>query len=176
MSWTSLCNQVPFRYLFRALCDDVQLCNHVYVSFLSWHVHDSHSVCLPKPGVTHICTTERPSGHFVWPNPRATGNMNTETRSHKMRIWGPFRMLLDIALLLKSWERLNCNFCNTRKQRIGHKLHSWNKQNVTTLLRLGGYGHGRWHREGQGWWWMLLVSTAAMATRAVGRRHMGRQW
>ena len=28
MSWTSWCNQVPFRYLFRALCDDVQLCNH----------------------------------------------------------------------------------------------------------------------------------------------------
>jgi hypothetical protein len=24
----------------------------VYVSFWSWHVHGSHSVCLPKPGVT----------------------------------------------------------------------------------------------------------------------------
>jgi hypothetical protein len=23
----------------------------VYVSFLSWHIHGSHSVCLPKPGV-----------------------------------------------------------------------------------------------------------------------------
>jgi hypothetical protein len=26
--------------------------NIVYVSFWSWHVHGSHSVCLPKPGVT----------------------------------------------------------------------------------------------------------------------------
>jgi hypothetical protein len=24
----------------------------VYVSFRSWHVHGSHSVCLPKPGAT----------------------------------------------------------------------------------------------------------------------------
>jgi hypothetical protein len=24
----------------------------VYVSFWSWHVHGSHSVCLSKPGVT----------------------------------------------------------------------------------------------------------------------------
>jgi hypothetical protein len=34
MSWTSLCNQVPFRYLFRALCDDVQLCNRCVREFL----------------------------------------------------------------------------------------------------------------------------------------------
>jgi hypothetical protein len=26
----------------------------VYVNFLSWHVHGSHSVCLLKPGVTGI--------------------------------------------------------------------------------------------------------------------------
>jgi hypothetical protein len=25
----------------------------VYVSFLSWHIHGSHSVCLPKSGVTY---------------------------------------------------------------------------------------------------------------------------
>jgi hypothetical protein len=25
---------------------------NVYVSFWSWHVHGSHSICLPKPGVT----------------------------------------------------------------------------------------------------------------------------
>jgi hypothetical protein len=24
----------------------------VHVNFLSWHVHGSHSICLPKPGVT----------------------------------------------------------------------------------------------------------------------------
>jgi hypothetical protein len=34
MSWTSWCNKVPFRYLFRALCDDVQLCNHCVREFL----------------------------------------------------------------------------------------------------------------------------------------------
>jgi hypothetical protein len=34
MSWTSWCNKVPFRYLFRALCYDVQLCNHCVREFL----------------------------------------------------------------------------------------------------------------------------------------------
>jgi hypothetical protein len=34
MSQTSLCNKVPFRYLFRALCDDVQLCNRCVREFL----------------------------------------------------------------------------------------------------------------------------------------------
>jgi hypothetical protein len=34
MSWTSWCNQVPFRYLFRALCDDVQLCYRCVREFL----------------------------------------------------------------------------------------------------------------------------------------------
>jgi hypothetical protein len=34
MSWTSGCSKVPFRYLFRALCDDVQLCNHYVREFL----------------------------------------------------------------------------------------------------------------------------------------------
>jgi hypothetical protein len=34
MSWTSWCNQVPFRYLFQALCDDVQLCNRCVCEFL----------------------------------------------------------------------------------------------------------------------------------------------
>jgi hypothetical protein len=34
MSWTSCCNKVPFRYLFRALCDGVQLCNRCVREFL----------------------------------------------------------------------------------------------------------------------------------------------
>jgi hypothetical protein len=25
----------------------------VYVNILSWHIHGSYSVCLPKSGVTH---------------------------------------------------------------------------------------------------------------------------
>jgi hypothetical protein len=52
MSWTSWCNQVPFHYLIQALCDDVQLRNHCVREFWSWHVLGSHSVYLPKPGVT----------------------------------------------------------------------------------------------------------------------------
>jgi hypothetical protein len=34
MSWTSLCNKVPFRYLFQVVCDDVQLCNRCVREFL----------------------------------------------------------------------------------------------------------------------------------------------
>jgi hypothetical protein len=34
MSWTSRCNKVSFRYLFRAVCDDVQLCNRCVREFL----------------------------------------------------------------------------------------------------------------------------------------------
>jgi hypothetical protein len=34
MSWTSCCNKVPFHYLFRALCDEVQLCNRCVREFL----------------------------------------------------------------------------------------------------------------------------------------------
>jgi hypothetical protein len=34
MSWTSCYNKVPFRYLFQALCDDVQLCNRYVREFL----------------------------------------------------------------------------------------------------------------------------------------------
>jgi hypothetical protein len=44
MSRTSYCNKVPFRYLFRALCDDVQLCNRCVREFLilarTWFVFD----------------------------------------------------------------------------------------------------------------------------------------
>jgi hypothetical protein len=55
----------------------------VYVSFLSWHVHGSHSVCLPKPGVTRkapnmernhmrrqgsACTGTSPSSFPLSPN------------------------------------------------------------------------------------------------------------
>jgi hypothetical protein len=53
MSQTSYCNKVLFRYLLWASCDDVELCA-MYVSFWSWHVHGSHSVCLSKPGVTLV--------------------------------------------------------------------------------------------------------------------------
>jgi hypothetical protein len=46
----------------------------VYASFWSWHVHGSHLVCLPKPGLTCSCkyswrpseTKGRWTGRFIW--------------------------------------------------------------------------------------------------------------
>jgi hypothetical protein len=53
MSMTLWCNKLLLFYvIIRALCDDVHLCNRCVREFWSWHVHGSHSVCLPKPGVT----------------------------------------------------------------------------------------------------------------------------
>jgi hypothetical protein len=46
MPWTLCCNKVLFRLLFRAMCDDVQLCNRCVREFLT--LHGSQSVCLPK--------------------------------------------------------------------------------------------------------------------------------
>jgi hypothetical protein len=38
------------------------LCNHCVREFWSWHVHGSHSVCLPKPSVTQTSTCR----HQTW--------------------------------------------------------------------------------------------------------------
>jgi hypothetical protein len=48
----------------------------VYVSFWSWHVHGSHSVCLPKPSVTrlHLWGSDGPAWRFAF------------------RMWGPSPM------------------------------------------------------------------------------------
>ena len=55
MSSTSWCNKlIPLYVIIWALCNDVHLCNHCIREFWSWHVHDSHSVCLLKPGVTDV--------------------------------------------------------------------------------------------------------------------------
>jgi hypothetical protein len=35
----------------------------VYVNFWSWHVHDSHSVYLPKPDVIGVVTVHDPNAH-----------------------------------------------------------------------------------------------------------------
>jgi hypothetical protein len=52
MSWTSWCNKYLSAIYFEHC---VMMSNYVitvYMSFWSWHIHGSHSVCLPKPGVT----------------------------------------------------------------------------------------------------------------------------
>jgi hypothetical protein len=60
MSMTLWCNKlILFYVIVRALCDDVHLCNRCVREFWSWHVHGSHSVYLPKPGVT--------VGEAIWP-------------------------------------------------------------------------------------------------------------
>jgi hypothetical protein len=42
----------------------------VYVSFWSWHAHGSHSVCLPKPGVTWLVdSNSEQKPQEVSPNP-----------------------------------------------------------------------------------------------------------
>jgi hypothetical protein len=62
MYMTLWCNKlIPFYVIIRALCDDVHLCNRCVREFWSWHVHSSHSVYLPKPGVTHVTHSENGS-------------------------------------------------------------------------------------------------------------------
>jgi hypothetical protein len=61
MSMTLWCNKlILFYVIIRALCNDVHLCNRCVREFWSWHVHSSHSVCLPKPGVTSAVGTGSP--------------------------------------------------------------------------------------------------------------------
>jgi hypothetical protein len=52
MSRTSCCNKVPFPLLFRAMCDDVQLCNRCVREFLIL-ARTQFAFGLPsKPGMT----------------------------------------------------------------------------------------------------------------------------
>jgi hypothetical protein len=48
---------------------DVQLCNHCVCEFWSWHVHGSHLVCLPKPGVTESVLDVTPASGIASDGP-----------------------------------------------------------------------------------------------------------
>jgi hypothetical protein len=85
-------HDVIIYYFFPLLFEHcVMMSNYVitvYVNFWSWHVHSSHSVCFPKPGVTRgLGSTPRSAGLLVeWAWKRfmglAMGTLFLGTRHH----------------------------------------------------------------------------------------------
>jgi hypothetical protein len=73
----------------------------VYVSFWSWHVHDSHSVCLLKPGVTST-TVRRGHGPVPrWPSSprcvRCHGEIRLNTSNSGHPSVRPFPLYLSLS-------------------------------------------------------------------------------
>jgi hypothetical protein len=102
MSMTLWCNKlILFYVIIRALCDDVHLCNRCVREFWSWHVHGSHSVYLPKPGVT-LCVLSR---SFLFSSPSS-------------RVVHAKLLAVDIESVTCARDTMKCCVCLCPRHRI----------------------------------------------------------
>jgi hypothetical protein len=145
MSWTSWCNKLPCRYLFWALCDDVQLCNHCVCDFLilarTWFAFGLPS----KTGCDNIGGS---SGNL-----KCNGHIWLQSQPHPVRIGGA-TVAMRQSKLRAMVTRPYCY--HWRYVRIRVRIY-WD----TTILGRGevdgsGMSEGQ-YREGERGGWMIQI-------------------